>query len=347
MYQTLSTRYLYRLFIGMRDLSNSGRAVEAGKTSALPVSRRNVLKATGGLGIAGLAGCTALLDDEGEMAVGSKDFTEQHVLGHLAINALEAEGFDVIDETGLAGTGANWDALTEGETDIYWEYTGTMWLAIFGEEEVIADAEELYEACKERMDEDHDIAVLDRAPLNNTYQITANEDWWDEHDIETLSELAEYANDQNAEDITPVLGPEFQEREDDGWPALLDHYGFTEEAQEALNGNIVTVDEDVVYSAVGEEAQGDIGMGFATDPRIPLFNLQIFEDDENFFPIYNAAPMVRNDTLDEHPEIADALNPISPLLDDDTIADLNMAVAEEGRDVSNATEEFLEENGLI
>lgn len=332
----------------MRDLNSSGKADRARSipTASSALTRRNVLKATGAAGVAGLAGCTGLIGEEGEIAVGSKDFTEQIVLGHLSVKALEAEGFDVVNETGIAGTGANFDAIEEGETHHYWEYTGTMWLALFGEEEVIDDPAELYDAVKERMDEDHDITVLDRAPLNNTYQITANIDWWEEHDIETLSELAEYAND-NPDDITPVLGPEFQEREDDGWPGLLRHYDFSDEAIEGLNDNVVTVDEDVVYSAVGEEAQGDIGMGFATDPRIPLFDLQIFEDDQNFFPTYNAAPMVRNDTLDEHPEIADALNPISPLLDDETIAGLNMEVAEEGRDVGNVAEEFLEDNDLI
>ena len=317
--------------------------------SSTPTTRRSVLAATGAAGLAGLAGCTGVLNGDGDVAVGSKDFTEQHVLAHLAITALEENtDLDVVDESGLGGTMTNFEALTADEIDLYWEYTGTMWLAIPPEQDgIIDDPGELYQEVKEIMDDEHDVAVLDRAPLNNTYQILATREWWDEHDVETLSEFAEFANDGNADDVDLVLGPEFQEREDDGWPALLDHYGFSEEAIDTLDDNIETVDEDVVYAAIGEEGEADIGMGFATDPRIPLFDLQILEDDENFFPTYNAAPIVRNDTLDEHPEIAEVLDEISPLLDDDTIAGLNMEVAEEGRDVGNVAEEFLDDQGLI
>ena len=315
-------------------------------------SRRTLLKTTGVAvgagGLASLAGCTAMFGSNGDVAVGSKDFTEQRVLGHLAITAIEEQtDLDVADETGLGGTMTNFTALEEGDIDIYWEYTGTMWLEIAERDDIIDDPEELYEEASTIMDEDHDVAVLERAPLNNTYQILATEEWTDETGVESLSEFAEFANDGDAEDTELVLGPEFQEREDDGWPGLLDHYDFSEEAIETLEDNTTTVDEDVVYAAIGEEDQGDIGMGFATDPRIPLFDLQILEDDELFFPTYNAAPMVRNDTLDEHPDIAESLEEIPPLLDDDTISGLNMEVAEEGRDVGNVADEFLDEQGLI
>ncbi|WIV66402.1 glycine betaine ABC transporter substrate-binding protein [Natrialbaceae archaeon AArc-T1-2] len=315
-------------------------------------SRRTLLKTTGAAigtaGLTGLAGCTGMLGG-GDVAIGSKDFTEQHVLGQLAIEAIEANtDLGVADETGLGGTIPNFEALDAGEIDLYWEYTGTMWLAIPPEQDgIIEDPDELYEEASEIMDEQHDVAVLEKAPLNNTYQILATSEWHDEHGVETLSEFAEFADDGDVEDTDLVLGPEFQEREDDGWPGLIEHYDFSEAAIETLDDNTETVNEDVVYAAIGEEDQGDIGMGFATDPRIPLYDLQILEDDESFFPTYNAAPMVRNDTLDDHPEIADALEEIPPLLDNDTISELNMEVAEEGRSASAVATEFLDEHDLI
>lgn len=290
-----------------------------------------------------------MLGGGGDLAVGSKDFTEQHVLGNLAIEAIEATtDLEVTDETGLGGTIPNFEALDANEIDLYWEYTGTIWLEIPPQQDgIIEDPDELYSEASEIMDDEHDVAVLEKAPLNNTYQILTTSEWYDEHGIDTLSEFAEFADDGDVEETELVLGPEFQERQDDGWPGLIEHYEFSEDATEALDDNTETVDEDVIYAAIGEEDQGDIGMGFATDPRIPLYDLQILEDDENFFPTYNAAPMVRNDTLDEHPEIADVLEEIPPLLDNDTISELNMEVAEEGQEAGAVATEFLEEQNVI
>lgn len=308
-----------------------------------------MLKFTGVAGMVGLAGCTQLLGEDGDFIVGSKDFTEQHVLANLSLKVIEANtDLDTVNESGLGGTLTNYEALEAGDIDHYWEYTGTMRLALPPEESgEIPPPEELYEEQAQRMADEHDFAVLNRTPFNNTYVITASENFWEETGIRSLSELAAYANDGNADELQPVLGPEFQERPDDGWPALLDHYGFSAEAQDAINDNVVTVDEDVVYAAVGEEDEGNIGMGFATDPRISQYNFGIFEDDETFFPTYNAAPMVRQDTLDEFPEIEDELNKIPHLLDNETMGHLNFQVATEGRDVGNVAQEFLEDNNII
>lgn len=308
-----------------------------------------MLAATGTLGVAGFAGCTGLLGEDGEFTVGSKDFTEQHVLANLSITVIdENTDLETVNESGLGGTLTNFESLSAGDIDHYWEYTGTMRLALPPEETgEIPPPEELYEEQQQVMDEEHDFAVLEPTPFNNTYVITASEEFWEEEQIESLSELAEFANAGNADELEPVLGPEFQERPDDGWPALLDHYGFDEEAQETINDNVVTVDEDVVYAAVGEEGEGNIGMGFATDPRIIEYNFHIFDDDESFFPTYNAAPMVRNDTLEQFPEIEDELNEIPHLLDNETMGELNRLVATEGRDVGSVAEEFLEEHGII
>jgi glycine betaine/choline ABC-type transport system substrate-binding protein len=316
-------------------------------------TRRTLLKATGAAlgtgGTATLAGCTGVLGGGGDVGIGSKDFTEQHVLGHLAIQAIEqSTDLGVDDDTGLGGTIPNFEALDAGEIDLYWEYTGTVWLEIPPQQDdIIDDPDELYDEVSEVMDEEHDVTVLEKASLNNTYQILTTSEWTDEHGVETLSEFAEFAEDGDIEDTDFVLGPEFQERQDDGWAGLVEHYDFSENAIEAVDDNTETVDEDVVYAALGEEEQGDIGMGFATDPRIPMYDLQILEDDNEFFPTYNAVPMVRNDTLEEHPDIADVLDEIPPLLDDDTISDLNMEVAEEGGSPSTVAAEFLEEENII
>ncbi|MDR5671978.1 Periplasmic glycine betaine/choline-binding lipoprotein of an ABC-type transport system (osmoprotectant binding protein) [Halalkaliarchaeum sp. AArc-CO] len=311
-------------------------------------SRRSFIKQSGAVAsVAAFGGIAGCLGDDDSVAISSKRFTEQRVLGYLAYELLgENLDVEVEDETGLGGTVPNFEALRENEVDLYWEYTGTAWLTLPPQqEEVIADPEELHQEVQEEFEAEHGIAVLERSPLNNTYVITARPGWYEETGIDTLSELAAYANDGNAADLDPVLGPEFQER-DDGWAGLLEYYDFEEDAIETVNDHVQTVDEDIVYQAL-DQNEGNVGMGFNTDPRILMFDLHVFEDDELFFPTYNAVPMVHGETLEANPEIADLLNDLSPELTNERIRELNAEVAIEERNAQNVAREFLEEEGYI
>jgi len=314
-------------------------------------SRRQFLNRTGAaagaVGLAGLAGCMGTLGgSDGDIAVSSKQFTEQRVLGYLAYEALsESTDLDITDETGLGGTTQNFEALQSQEIDLYWEYTGTAWLTLPPQhDEPIEDPEELHGEVRTEFEEEHGISVLERAPLDNTYVLTANSDWHEETGIDTLSELASHVNDGDT-DIDMVMNAEFSER-DDGWPGVVDHYGFDDDAVDDLADNMRTVDDEVVYQVVGED-EADIGMGFNTDPRILQFDLHVFEDDEQFFPAYNAVPLAHGETLDEHPEVADVLDEVAPLLSNETIREMNNEVATEDRNPQNVAVEFLEDEGLI
>lgn len=306
------------------------------------LSRRSILKTAAGVSAGALAGCTAVLGDV--VAVGSKRFTEQEILGYLALVSMEENtDIDVENEIGLGGTVQNFEALRENEIDLYWEYSGTAWLTLPPQQdEVIHDSDELMEAVREDFDEEHDLTFLEPAPFDNTYVITAHPDWVEETGVEALSELAEHLNDGNT-DYTMVLNAEFSGREVDGWPALIEYYEFEDAAGEL---SISTVDDEVLYQVVGER-DADIGVGFNTDPRIPGFDLEVLDDDEDFFPGYNPAPLISNATLNEHDELADVLNEIGPTLDLDTIREMNNEVANEGRDAQEVATEHLEAEGLI
>jgi len=126
--------------------------------------------------------------------VGSKMFTEQLILGQITILVLQNEGITVEDNTRLGGDSAtmvNRKALEMGNIHIYWEYTGTAWMTIFKEEEVIKDPEEAYRLVKER-DKKKGLIWLDYAPFNNTYTIMMREEHAEQLGIETISELAEW-----------------------------------------------------------------------------------------------------------------------------------------------------------
>jgi glycine betaine/choline ABC-type transport system substrate-binding protein len=309
----------------------------------LYASRRDVLEATGALAATGgLMGCTGVIGDDDRVAVSSKRFTEQEILGYLAFEALDATDIAVLDEIGLGGTAQNFEALREGQVDLYWEYTGTAWLILPPErEEIIPDEDELLEAVREEFETEHGLTFLEPAPFSNGYVLTANPYWVEETGIEAISQFAEHINDGNT-DIDMVMNAEFAERPD-GWPGLIEHYDMAEAAGEL---SIQTVDDEIVYQVVGE-GEADIGMGFDTDPRIVIFGLYLLEDDEEFFLSYNPAPLVSTDTLDQYPEMADVLNQIGPTFDTDLIRALNHEVAEEGRRAQEVAIEHLESEGIL
>lgn len=312
---------------------------------SLTSTRRTLLRATGAAGLGSLAGCSSLIGggSEGEIGVGSKQFTEQQLLGYMAYHVLdENTDLDVADEVGLGGTNTNFQALQEGEIDTYWEYTGTAWLTLPPQhDEVISDPQEIYDRVKSEFEEEHDISFLDRADFNNTYVLLANPGWQSEVGIETLSDFAEHVQDGNT-DLTVVMNAEFQDRSD-GWPGLVEHYGFGDAAEDL---SIENVGSGLTYQVVGE-GEAEVGMGFNTNPNIPRFDLQVLEDDEGFFPIYNPAPMVRVDTLDANEEMEDPLNDVVGSLSTERIRELNQRVSIDDEDASTVARDHLSANDLI
>ncbi|HEY8527861.1 MAG TPA: glycine betaine ABC transporter substrate-binding protein [Acidimicrobiales bacterium] len=124
------------------------------------------------------------------LTVGSKEFTEQLILGHITRLALEDAGADVSDQTGLVGSTASREALTSGEIDLYWEYLGTGWITYLENTEAIPDPQEQYEAVRDA-DAENGITWLPPAPFNNTYAIATTNEVAEEHGITQISDIAE------------------------------------------------------------------------------------------------------------------------------------------------------------
>jgi len=275
-----------------------------------------------------------------DVTVSSKEFTEQIILGQMLVIALEEAGANVSDETELAGTAVVREALEEGEVDAYWEYTGTAWADIFGEEEVIGDPDELLETVRER-DAENGIVWSERGDFENSYAIASSQEVRDEHGVDTLSELADLtAEDPEAAQM--CLAEEFVGR-DDGWPGLSEHYGI-----EVPDDQITILDEGVIYSETAESPEDcAFGMVFTTDGRIGALDLHVLEDDEDFFPEYNPAVTMRDDIVEEYPELEDLANEIIATLDTDTMIELNLRADEEGIPHEDVARDHLEEVGLI
>jgi len=314
-------------------------------------TRRRLLKkagaATGAAGLTSIAGCNAVLGggdgSTGSVTVSSKSFTEQKILGYLTVESLRANtDIDVNDEVGLGGSVTNFEALKSGESDLYWEYTGTSWATLPPKhDEVITDSEEIYSKVKSEFEEEHDITLLERSPFNNTYVLLTREQWADEQGVSTLSDFATWVKDGNT-DNTVVMNAEFEQR-DDGWPGVTDHYGFSDATSDL---NVKNVGSSLTYKVVGN---GDaiLGSGFNTNPKILKFDLMSLEDDEGFFPVYNPAPMVRQEVLDENPAIEEPVNEIANSLSTDAIRSLNQKVSIEGKDARTVAENYLKSEGLV
>jgi osmoprotectant transport system substrate-binding protein len=285
-----------------------------------------------------LTGCQA---DEG-VVVSSKEFTEQLILGQITILALEHHGIPTVDETGLGGTVVVREAQERGDVDLYWEYTGTALITHLGYDEAITNPEECYAVVKADDLELYGLVWLDYTPFNNTYTIMMREADANALGIETLSDLAAAIN-EGVQAPAPgtwnfATDHEYTIR-DDGYPGLQELYGFE-------FADVITMDIGITYGALRD---GDVvtAMGFATDGRIAAFELVNLVDDQNFHPVYNCSPVVREEILDEMPQIADILNPIARALDAETMSSLNMKVDIEERLPSEVAEEWLMEQGFI
>lgn len=271
------------------------------------------------------------------VTVGSKEFTEQRIVGQMAVVALEEAGADVTDQTGLQGTEVVRNALEAGEIDLYWEYTGTGWITVLGNTEFLEGAEAYYEQVRDA-DAENDVVWLDPSEINNTYAFFYNPSVND-LGIETISELAELA-ESDPEQATLCAATEFVTR-DDGLPGVQEAYGFE-------FSEVAELDLNLAINAAVEGEECTIGEVFQTDPLIAEEELTVLEDDEEFFPVYNLAMTIRQDAYSEHADGYDELfGAITELLDNDVMRELNASVDLEGTDPEQVARDFLVENGII
>ncbi len=297
------------------------------------VARRRLRRGLA-LGLGGLllvAGCRR--DAESTVTVGSKDFTEQLILAELMAQTIEARtDLAVRRRLNLGGTMICHAALVRGDIDVYAEYTGTALTAILNRP-VVPDPERVYALVQEAYADAFDCTWLAPFGFNNTYAITVRDAFAREHGLETIGDLEPLAGE-----MTAGFTAEFTVRED-GYPGLREAYGFAFSRTRDM-------DPSLMYRALN---RGDVDViaAFATDGRIVAYKLRMLADERNFFPPYQAAPVVTRALAERHPEAIEALNRLAGTIDDETMRRLNAEVDEEGRDVAETARRFLREAGVI
>lgn len=295
-------------------------------------SRRWVIQAGFGLAVVSALGSCGGSQQE-TIKVGSKDFTEQLIIGEMYALMLEEAGFAVERKFNLGGTPVTQAAMENGDIDLYPEYTGTGLLTVL-KLPVSSDQQGVYGTVKREYLEQFGIVWLDPSPMNNTQALAMTEAHSSQLDIHTISDFV-----ANASRLTLIGPPEFEVRED-GLPGLQKVYGnFKLAAYKA-------VDSGLRYQGL-VDGEADVAVAFGTDGEISAFNLVILKDDKQLFPPYQIAPLVRQQTLDANPGIADALNQLSPLINDEVMRQLNYEVSGNHQEPADVARNFLINTGLV
>ncbi len=286
------------------------------------------------LAAAVLAGCSLLGGGKGDrVVIGGKNFTEQDVLVYLMKDTIEAKTSVKVDtKPFLGGTSIVAQALERGDIDMYAEYTGTALINLLGEPPN-NDPQAVYDKVKKIYQEKKGVVWLQPFGFNNTYTMTMRADRAASLGIETISDLA-----AKAPELMLGCTQEFLERPD-GLKGLEAKYGFQFKATSGM-------DPGLTYAAARDK-KVDVIDGFATDGRIPAFNLKVLKDDKQYFPPYFAAPVVRADVLKKHPEIEQALNLLAGKLTDTEMAKLNAEVDLKKRDAKEVARDWLKAQGIV
>ena len=256
---------------------------------------------------------------KGVIRVGSRDFTEQLILGQILVQALRQAGFEVVDNTGLGGTNSAHDALKAGEVDIIWDYIGTILSESHGVPPVAlpTDPQVGFEMVASLDLRNNNLIWMVPSAFNDTYTLMVSSESFDPA-IQTMDDLATFMNANDAP-LKLCVENEFYSR-GDGLFSLQDHYGFA--FQEA---NIEIVAYDQLYEGL-RSGLCDVAEGFSTDGRIAAWGFRNLADSGQFFPAYNASPIMRADVLEQYPELRELLDALGPQLDNDTMTQLNARV---------------------
>lgn len=282
------------------------------------------------------------LPEDAAITVTAKNFTEQLILGKIAVLAAQAAGFEVTDMTNVPGSVAVRQLMLDGTADMTYEYTGTAWLTYLAQPEGIPDQREQYEAVRDA-DAENGLTWLDPAPLNNTYAMAVRSEAVPElGDVTSLSQIAALPVDQR----TFCVEAEFNSRAD-GFAPMLAAYGLELGAADGVpTGNVSILDTGTVYTAT-DRGRCNFGEVFTTDGRIDSLDLSVLEDDRGFFPAYNAAPVLSAATLEEYPQLAEVYDEISPALTDTEMRRLNLAVDVEGQEPADVAFDWMVEQGFV
>lgn len=276
--------------------------------------------------VTGIAACSSGGD---RVVIGTKNFTEQVILGEILAQQIERKTSLKVDRRfNLGGTLICQQGITSGDLDIYPEYTGTAYTTIL-KFPAIADAKKVLEQLKQEYPARYKLEWTAPFGFNNSFAMVIRGDDAKKYNLQTLSQAAKYTPQWRA-----GFGFEFLNRED-GFPGLSKTYNlkFAESPK--------VMDLGLLYRALTDK-QVDFVAGNTTDGVIPTLNLVVLKDDRQYFPPYEAAAIVRQETLRKHPELKQVLDQLGGTISEQKMQELNYRVDGKKEDVKQVVREFLQ-----
>ena len=258
--------------------------------------------------------------------VGSKDFTENLVIAEIYALALEDNGYTVERVSNISSSLIH-NSIVNDEIDLYPEYTGTGLLSVLGED-METDPEKVYKTVKKEYEEQFNLTWLDYAPANDSQGLVIRTEVANSLNIKTISDLQAHASE-----LRFASQGEFDERED-GLPGLEKTYG-------TFNWQSSKVYDNSLKYSVLENDEADVTSAYTTEGQlVNTDKFTLLEDDKQFWPPYNLAPVVRDNILDDNPDIKTILNNISAKLDTETVTELNAKVDVDGQEYTDVAKEY-------
>lgn len=274
---------------------------------------------------------TSCNSSKDKVTVVHKNYTEQRIVGEALAQYLNSKGIET-EVKELGGTLLCWNAIKNGDADLYPEYTGTTYGAIFNQTDNIGP-EATYNYVKERSEEEFGITWLEPFGFNNTYVLSVTQELVDEYGVKTISDLEPIADQL-------ILGgdQEFPVREGDGYPALIRTYGFEFKEYKGMDQGLTT--------QALLNGQIDVNTYYSTDGRIAKYGFVNLEDDKNVFPPYFCTPIMTVEFANEHPDVVEALNALGNKFSNEDMQKYNLMV-DEGESVESVATKMLQDKGLI
>ncbi|WP_300392441.1 glycine betaine ABC transporter substrate-binding protein [Fusobacterium sp.] len=271
------------------------------------------------------------------VTIATKDFTEQEILGNILAELVENKtDLKVKRKFGLGGTQVAFGALKTGEADLYMEYTGTLYTAILNHNPISEklSSEDVYNVVKKELGDKYNLSLDKQLKFNNTYRIGVRKDIASNYNLKTISDLERVSSNLI---LSPTL--EFMNRKD-GFLGLKNMYTDLDFKK------IVPMDDALRYKSL-DLKESDVIDVFSTDGLIKTYDVKVLEDDKNYFLPYHAVLLIKNETLEKHPELLGISNELENIMTDEVMRELNYQVDDLKRKPEEVAHEFLTKYQLI
>ncbi|HEX7065825.1 MAG TPA: glycine betaine ABC transporter substrate-binding protein [Bacillales bacterium] len=269
------------------------------------------------------------------VVISGKPWTEQRILPYILADYIKAKtDIPVTVDEGVGETNVLQQAITDGDIDMYVEYTGTGYLAVLDKEfKPGQSAEEIYKTTKQAYEKQFNLTWLQPLGFQNTYSITVRQETADKYGIKKASDIVQYSKDMI------FGGPATFYGRPDGYDYMVEAYGYHFKDHKSFKPGLM-------YKAL-DEGQVDVIPAFTTDARLDKYNLATTVDDKHIFPPYYAAPVVRMDVLEAYPKLAEVVNQLKGKISDEEMRHLNGLVDIKRKKPEEVAKQFLKDKGLI